>query len=99
MPGRKAFPGVNAYLDAALKDHPRADRLRGRASEDSLLHEVCDLVAQAYDRPAHAAGILDAARERAEALAVRLAVADEVLADAGRDLAPDAGPDATNPEG
>jgi hypothetical protein len=86
MKSDKHFSGVGDVLNALVAGRENGAWLRSRAAEDSLLHELADLIGQAYGNVPAADGIVAAAADRRQALAIRLEAADTLLAMAARDL-------------
>jgi hypothetical protein len=80
----KTFAGIGQYLDTACPDA----WLRNTAGDDPVLNEMGNIIAQAYENPAAAAGIIAEAKKRLDVVNVRARVGREVMDAARRDLLP-----------
>lgn len=81
---KPTFVGLMAPLTKVTSDPTYI----AQASGDSSFQEIGSLLGQAYERPQHAVPILESSSKYVESLMIRARVANEVLAQAKRDLLP-----------
>ena len=78
------FPGVGTYLDKVVEHlaEPAKGQARAALNDSPVLHEVADIVAQAWSAPpGHRKGIADAALTRGEVITLAAKAFDLVVDD------------------